>query len=284
MQIVQNIPNETMDYGIRLINACEEWNETRGEGINIAILDTGIDYTHVDLKDCVKGGVNFTTEDRSDYMDRCGHGTFCSGIIAAAENGTGLIGIAPNSNLYAVKVLNDKGQGSINWLIQGVNWCIENNIDIISMSLGFTQDTPEMRNIISKAYDKGIIMIAAVGNDNRETEVEYPARYPEVIGVTAVDNCDELGNFCTTGSKVEVSAPGVNITSTYLNNLYAIGSGTSFAAPHITGAIALIQSGSLKHFKQKLNFIEVKAFLDMHVQDLGEPGKDNKYGYGLFHF
>lgn len=284
MEIIKNIPIETFDYGVRLINAVAEWSEARGEGINVAILDTGIDYTHDDLKGCIKGGINFTSDDRTDYMDRCGHGTFCAGIIAAAENGKGLIGVAPNVNVYAVKVLGDKGQGSINWLMQGINWCIENNIDVISMSLGFPQSTPEMHETIINAYNHGIIMVAAVGNDNRETEVEFPARYPEVIGVTAIDNCERLGGFCTTGSKIEVAAPGVNITSTYLHNLYANGSGTSFAAPHISGAVALIQSGSLKHFKQKLSFAEMKTFLDMHVEDLGTPGKDNQFGYGLFHF
>lgn len=284
MEIIKSIPIETMDYGVRLINAVSEWSDSKGEGINVAILDTGIDYTHVDLKDRVKGGVNFTSDDRTDYMDRCGHGTFCAGIVAASENGQGLIGVAPQCNLYAVKVLGDKGQGSLQWLAQGIEWCIENKIHIISMSLGFPESTPEVYQAIVDAYNARIIMIAAVGNDNKETEVEYPARYQEVIGVTAIDNCERLGSFCTTGSKIEVAAPGVNVTSTYLHNLYASGSGTSFAAPHITGAIALIQAGSEKHFGQKLSFNEVKVFLEIHVEDLGVKGKDNQFGYGLFHF
>lgn len=284
MNIIERIDVESLDYGIRLINAEKEWTLSKGENINVAIIDTGIDYTHVDLKDNFKGGITITSLDYNDYMDRCGHGTFCAGIIGAVENKTGLIGIAPKCNLYAVKALGDKGQGSVEWLTAGINWCIENDIDVINMSLGSANGSQLLYDAVRRAYLKNIIMVAAVGNDFREIEVEYPARYPEVIGVTAVDMNKKLGSFCTTGSKVELSAPGVNITSTYLNNKYACGSGTSFAAPHITGAIALIQSHNLKTTGKKLTLEELRKVLTTSIQDLGISGRDNQYGFGLFNF
>jgi subtilisin len=284
MQRIQCPINETYNFGVKLLNAVSEWTQTKGEQINVAILDSGIDCTHNDLRERIKGGINFTTDNKSDYIDRLGHGTFCAGIIGASENGKGLIGVAPLANLYAVKVLNDKGEGKPSWLQQGIEWCIENNIDVINMSLGFIQEHEGVKKAIQSAYEHKIIMIAAVGNDNKETEVEYPARYPEVIGVTAIDNEEHLGNFCTTGSKVEFSAAGVDVVSTGLHNTYAMASGTSFAAPHIAGAIALIQANAMRVFGQKLSLQEIRVMMDLQTEDLGGVGKDNQYGYGLFHF
>jgi subtilisin len=281
---VINIHDEIIDYGVKLINPIKQWDISKGNNINIAVLDTGIDYNHEDLKDNVKGGINFTTTDANDYIDRAGHGTFCAGIIAAEENGQGIIGVAPNANLYAVKILNDQGQGTLTWLIHGIDWCLTHNIDIISMSLGFERDSEQMHAVICEAYKRGIIMVAAVGNNNTETEAEYPARYDEVIGVTAIDSAEHLASFDTVGSKVEISAPGVNITSTYPGNLYAIGSGTSFAVPHISGAIALIQAGALAKTGKKLSCDEVRKFIDSNVIDLGTPGRDVNFGFGLFKF
>lgn len=284
MQRVQCPANETYDFGIKLLNATSKWSKTKGEGINVAILDSGIDCTHEDLRERVKGGINFTTENKNDYMDRLGHGTFCAGIIAASENRKGIIGVAPLVNIYSVKVLNDRGEGKPSWIQQGIEWCIENNIDIINMSLGYVQEHEGIKQAIKNAHKNKIIMVAAVGNNNNEVEVEFPARYPEVIGVTAIDISEHLGDFCTTGTNVDYSAAGVNVLSTSLRNTYARASGTSFAAPHITGAIALIQSESIKVLGQKLSLYEVKTMMDMQVEDLGGLGKDNQYGYGLFHF
>lgn len=283
MKVVQ-LGKERIDYGVNLIDSMLMWNVTRGEGIKIGVLDTGIDYRHDDIKHAIYGGVNFTSNSTGDYMDRCGHGTFCAGIIAADANGFGVVGVAPQAQIYAVKVLNDHSQGSLDWLLRGIDWCIRNNMDIISMSLGFEKDYPKLHNAIRNAYSKGINMVAAVGNNKFEPDAEFPARYDEVISATAVDAMKHIAKFATTGSKVEVAAPGVSITSTYLNNQYAIGSGTSFAVPHITGAIALIQSKFLKDNNRKMTNEELKQFIHKHCEDLYAPGRDYLTGYGFFKF
>lgn len=287
MKVINNLKDqEIIDYGVKSINAMSQWAETQGENINIAVLDTGIDYTHKDLIERVKGGANFTTTNILDYMDRNGHGTFCSGIISATKNGSGIIGVAPRANLYAVKVLNDEGKGNPLWIKDGILWSVNNGIQIISMSLGYDKDSPETYAAVKEAYKKGIIMVAATGNDPTQYFVDYPARYHEVIGVTAIDQYERVGGFCNrdNGCNIEIAAPGVDIISTYLSNTYAIASGTSFAGPHITGAIALLQAKAFKRYNRFLTLNEVKLLLEMNTKDLGVRGKDNQYGYGLFHF
>lgn len=281
----QNV-GETIDYGVKLIQAEREWKETKGAGINVAILDTGIDYNHPDLRDRVKGGYNFTTSDRSDYMDRQGHGTHCAGVVAASQNNIGVVGVAPEVNIYALKVLGDDGAGSLNWMIEAIDWCINNNIHVMSMSLGSNGTHPAVHEAIKRAHDKGIIMVAAAGNDGNGMgdTVDFPARYPEVIAVGAVDTSENLGSFSSTGADVEISAPGVDVLSTYLNGSYARLSGTSMACPHISGAVAILLAKGLNRYGKLLTPSEVKFLLQMHAEDMGSKGKDDKFGFGIFSF
>jgi len=284
MEIITTMPQETMDSGSRLINVISQWSETQGENINIALLDSGIDYNHIDLCDRVKGGINFTSDNRENYMDDSGHGTFCAGIIAANKNGIGMVGIAPQANLYAVKILKDDNTGSILWLKEGLTWCLSNNIHIISMSIGFKEDVPIIRNLVKAANNNNIIMVAASGNDSSRNFVEYPANYEEVIAVSALDPLNQIANFSNTGQMIDFSAPGVRIMSTYLNNQYGIMSGTSFAAPHIVGVVALIQSKALKDTGCTLVLDDLQRELIKHIVDLGPKGKDSLYGYGSIKF
>lgn len=125
--------------GVELIQAPKMWNETKGKGIKIAVLDTGCDLSHADLKDRITGGRNFTDDDNSDptiFKDYNGHGTHVAGTIAAHENDAGVIGVAPEADLLIVKVLNKDGSGQYEWIINGIHYAIEQNADIISMSLG----------------------------------------------------------------------------------------------------------------------------------------------------
>ena len=283
MKVIQ-LSKEIIDYGVKLINPIKQWAITKGEGINVAVLDTGIDYNHIDIKDNFRGGVNFTSSISKDYKDVAGHGTFCSGIIAGIENNVGIIGIAPKANLYAVKVLNNQEQGTLQWLLQGIDWCARNNIDIINMSLGFQRDFPALHDSVVRAYNKDIIMICAAGNNKFDRDSQFPARYPECISISAIDNIKHVAKFSTHGQSVEVAAPGVNIISCYPGNKYAQASGTSFAAPHITGAVALILSQFKKENGRRMTNIELREFLHENCEDLGIKGKDISYGYGMFHF
>lgn len=278
------IRNEIIDYGVHLINPMQFWNTTKGKGIKVAILDTGIDYHHVDLKDNFVDGINFTTSNKRDFMDYVGHGTFCAGLIAGAANNIGIIGVAPECSIYAVKVLDNHSQGSVGQLVSGIEWCINNKIDIINCSLGLTRHFTALHDIICHAYNAGIIICAAAGNNKYALDVEFPAQYNEVISIGAIDAIKRIAKFNSTGKHAELVAPGVEITSTYLNNKYAINSGTSFSCPLIVGAIALIQSKTLKEEGRKLNTAEVREIIYNQCEDLGIPGTDYIYARGLFHF
>lgn len=283
MKRKKHLNNEYIDYNLLMSNITSQWSTTMGENVNVAILDTGIDYTHQNLKNSIKGGINFTSSNKLDFIDRNGHGTFVAGIIAGEKNENGIGGIAPKCNLYSVKILSDNCKGSIDNLSKGIDWCIENNINIISMSLSYPIYNKQVHEIIKKAYDNNIILIAAAGN-NKKTKIDFPARHDEVIGVTSINKNKKLSKFSNTGNNINFCAPGDNIISTYLNNSYTVMSGTSMSVPHMTGIIALIQSKSLKANGKLLNFKELMEVLLKNSIDLGDSGYDKKYGYGLFKF
>jgi len=276
------IPGQTTDWGVDRVKAPTAWaNENTGEGVNIAVLDTGI-ALHPDLT--IAGGVAITG---SSYFDDNGHGTHVAGIIAAMDNNIGVIGVAPKANLYAVKVLDSQGSGYVSDVVAGIDWAIDNNINIINLSLGSSSYSSLLEDAVNTAYSKGILLVAAAGNSGTKRttleNVEYPAKFGSVIAVaaTGADLYNSRASFSSTGIEVEVSAPGVNIKSTYLNNSYATMSGTSMATPMVAGDLALLIQANRK-LTTPLTITDLRLLvLDQRVKDLGATGKDNLYGYGL---
>ena len=277
-------PAQEISWGVDRIDADVAWAYSNGTGVKIAVLDTGIDYDHPDLKDNVKGGVSVvgprTSTNPKNWKDKNGHGTHVAGIIAAENNDIGVVGVAPRAWLYAVKVLNNAGTGSYADLIDGIQWAIENGMQVISMSLGGSSYSQALEDACNAAYNAGLILIAAAGNSgdgNPETdEVLYPAAFDSVIAVGATDQTDQAPYWSSSGSQVELAAPGVDIKSTWLDGTYETLSGTSTACPHVTGTVALIwaKDGTLSN-------IEVRSLLQTTAEDLGIAGKDKIYGYGL---
>jgi subtilisin family serine protease/murein tripeptide amidase MpaA len=272
---VYKLQGQTVDWGITSVNAPLAWGRNfTGTGINIAILDTGI-ANHEDLH--IVGGISIISD---SYLDDNGHGTHVAGIIGAKNNGIGTVGIAPNANFYAVKVLDQNGTGYLSDIVAGIDWSISNNIDIINLSLGSPQDSQSLKQAVDKAYDKGILVVAAAGNngstDGTVNTVEYPAGYESVIAVSAIDINNKRGSFSATGPSVEVTAPGVNILSTYLNNGYTSKEGTSMAAAYVTGVIALVKEANPQH-----SHIELREIIQQTSLDLGVTGRDPLYGFGL---
>jgi hypothetical protein len=213
----------------------------KGQGINIAILDTGV-AAHEDL--VIKGGVSFV-DGASSFEDDQGHGTHIAGTIGAINNKLGVVGVAPEANIYSVKVLDKNGTGSYSQIIQGIGWAIENRMNIISMSLGGNTDSQALHEIILKAKEQGIILVAAAGNSGQGVETEaYPAKYSEVISVGAIDSLHKRASFSSTGSELDLMAPGLNILSTTFDGKYGVMSGTSMAAPHVAGIAASIWSSN----------------------------------------
>ncbi|WP_412758962.1 S8 family peptidase [Niallia taxi] len=262
--------------GIQQIQAPALWGKSKGKGMKIAILDTGCDTTHPDLQERIIGGYNFTDDDNSNpdiYTDYNGHGTHVAGTIAAVENANGVVGAAPESSLLIVKVLNGQGSGQYDWIANGINYAIEQNVDIISMSLGGPDDVQALHDAVKRAVDNQILVVCAAGNegDGRDTteELGYPAAYNEVISVGSVNFTRRSSEFSNSNREVDLAAPGENILSTYLNGQYARLSGTSMAAPHVTGGLALIKAIAVQEFDRQLTEPELYAQLIKRTVPLG---------------
>lgn len=246
----------------------QEQNLT-GSGIKVAVFDTGISLNNSDLK--VAGGVSFV-EGVTSYDDDHGHGTAMAGIIAAGLNGSGLAGMAPDAQLYSVKVLDKDGFGRYSGIIQGIQWAIENGMDIISLSLGGLQYSQILKEAIDQAVANDILVIAAAGNNNNG-QIMYPAAYAQVICVGATNSNNTKGVFSNYGSQVDISAPGSGIETTGLGNTTTVVSGTSPAAAHVAGAAALIWGRN-----RALTNGHIKYLLYRNAYDLGNY---NSFGHGI---
>ena len=241
-----------------------------GEGVTVALLDTGVDLKHPDLRRNVVGGVDLVNDD-DEPQDDNGHGTGVAGLLAAAENGLGLVGTAPAVKILAVKMLRYDEQGSIVDLIRGIEWAVGRGAQIVSMSLGTEEDNTALRRAIRAAYRAGVLLVAAAGN--KGTRVLYPAAYPEVIAVAATDRRDRRAWFSNTGPEVELAAPGVELLTTGLAGGYQTVNGTSFAVPQVAGVAALVMSTGLRDPEA------VRQRLRRTADDLGLPL--TAQGYGL---
>lgn len=274
-----NLGSDVIDWGLQAIKAPVAWNTTKGEGVKVAILDTGVDTNHPDLKPNIKAVANFTSS-FFGVRDRCGHGSHVAGIIAGVDNGQGIVGVAPHAELHIAKILGDNGSGDINAIIQGIRWAIAQGVDVINMSLGTSVEPPqELHNAIKEATNAGIVIIAATGNE--DSAVCWPAKFPETIAVSAIDNHLQKAYFSNHGIENEICAPGVDILSTYKDGGYAKLSGTSMATPIITGAAALFISDFKRKFGRRPSVEEVHSALLKATDDLGTAGKDEDYGVGM---
>ncbi|MBI3548386.1 MAG: S8 family peptidase [Elusimicrobia bacterium] len=236
---------DEVQWGVRRVNAPAVWGSNQGQGVKVCIVDTGIDAANPDLQGQVAGGHN-AVEEGKPWTDDHFHGTHVGGIVAAKQDGRGVVGVAPKATLYAVKVLNKEGQGSVFSIMGGVNWCTQNKVDVINMSLGAPQEIPFLKEIINMALQAGVTVIAAAGNgDNRGNSgpVGYPAKYEGVIAVSGLDEADAIAKWSSRGPEVSYIAPGAKIPSTVPLSHDASGvkaySGTSMACPHVAGLAAL---------------------------------------------
>ncbi len=256
-----------------------------GKGVKIAILDTGINYNHQDLKQNYKGGYNFVNNDKNStdpYDDGWNaHGTHMAGIISAKRDGVGVVGVAPEASIYAVKVLDAGGFGAISDIILGIEWAVSNDMDIANISIS-GDDSIMLKAACDAAQKAGLLIIAAAGNSYGEL-ASYPALYESVVAVGSVDGKNELGFFSPIDEAIEIVAPGLEIQSTSKDNLYDILSGTSQSTAFVTGVAALIISSGVSDINEdgEINGLDVRKKLQTSALDLGEIGRDNKFGYGL---
>ncbi|HAM96354.1 MAG: serine protease precursor [candidate division WS6 bacterium GW2011_GWC1_36_11] len=263
---------DTIDWGVARIGAEKIWADSQGTGVKVAVIDTGAELTHSDLSANIVTGYDFVNNDTNPSDDN-GHGTHVSGIIASTQNSAGNIGAAYQAKIMPIKVLNNEGYGYLSDVAKGIYYAADNGARIINMSLGSSSDSLTLKTAIDYAAKKGVLMVAAAGNESGSS-CQYPAAYSSVICVGATDTSNKLASFSNMGS--ELSAPGVSNYSTYIGNTYRYMSGTSMATPHVAGAAAVVAS-----FCTTCTTAEIRTVLKNTAVDLGTTGYDSVFGYGL---
>ena len=281
--LIATIDNHTAggDYqkvwGVDHIDADIVHPNPSGDGVNVVVIDTGINYSHDAIGNYV-AGKDFVNND-DDPMDDHGHGTHVSGTISGDKTNSEIIGVAYDVNLYGVKVLSASGSGSYSNVINGIKWAADNGMDVANLSLGGGSST-SLCNAVTAAYDSGVLIVASAGNSGNHkgkgTNTGYPASCSDAIAVAATTSTDSRASFSSTGPAVEISAPGSGVYSSVLGGNYATWSGTSMAAPHVSGVAALIKDANPTLTPQ-----EIRTILQVTAIDLGETGRDKLYGFGL---
>ena len=276
----KNITYIEPDYKVYSLGKTTPWNfelvgfnfskidEKFGKNVRIAVLDTGADYNLLS----VKSGYDFVNED-SDAFDDNGHGTFVSQILKLPNSDLPL----PSSEIYAVKVLDENGQGFVSDVIEGINWAMNNDIDIISMSFGGDGDSSFLKEIINEAYNQGLLLVGAAGNDNRPI-ILFPAAYDNVVSVGSINKNLERSSFSNYGDKLDFVAPGENFVVTDGISLSVV-RGTSFTVPHVGAVAAAYLSDNIS-----LSNDALLEKLRENALDLGQEGKDREFGYGLVRY
>jgi Subtilase family len=266
---------EHLYYGRKLIRADVLPSKATGDGVRVALIDTGVDRERAELKGKIAAAVDFTGKGLTPDV----HGTMLAGIIAAERNSG--IGVAPNVNLLAIKSCQAQRPQRIEgtcWtstLTRGIDYANTGSARVINLSVGGPQDKLLAR-LINEAVKRNIVVVAAAGNDGIKGQPRYPAALDNVIAVTAVDIDRQLYRQATRGNFIDLSAPGVEIVSVGPGARFPISSGTSFAAAYVTGTIALMLEQ-----KSDLTPRETQARLEKAAADLGAPGKDDQFGSGL---
>lgn len=274
---------EIIDWGLALLHVPDHWKQTQGAGVRVALLDSGIDESHLDLAAAIDEARDFT-QSRRGPADRNGHGTHVAGIVAARQNNRGVIGVAPQSRLLIAKVLGDDGVGNSAAVAAGVDWACDQGASVISMSLGSPQPDVKLRQAIERAAAKGVFVITAAGNAGRPNSVNYPARWRETVAVAAVDRNGQLSRFSSRGPQVDIAAPGQDVLSTFRDGGYAKLSGTSMAAPFVAGVVALLIAlhRDATDARTPLRTIDdLLEHLRRTARDAGAAGHDPGYGWGL---
>jgi len=298
-----DVEEQVIPWGISRIRAPDAWPTSTGINVQIAVLDTGVDKDHEDLHVNIAWGISVVNDKEStlyrDWRDKNGHGTHVIGTIAAMNNDVGVVGVAYNISIYVIKVLGDGGTGTWQDLAEGIWWAIkgpdgiidkdgdgivagdpdDDAAEVISMSLGGTGFSQEVYDAVVAAYNYGIVLVAAAGNEG-EDGVLYPAKFAEVIAVAAIDENDQVPSWSSRGPEVELAAPGVNILSTVPRDKYEKYSGTSMACPHVSGTVGLMISKILT--EGRTYTVEgIREILQTTAEDIGPKGWDEASGYGV---
>jgi subtilisin family serine protease len=292
-------------WNLKKINSASAWDITTGRSDTlVAVIDSGVDYTHPELGGCSISQVNGNSCTRvapgydyfnfdNDPSDDNGHGTHVAGIISSStNNGSGISGINWNARIIPIKVLNQWGQGYDSDISSGIVFAADRGAKVINLSLGGFGQSQTMTNAVNYALSRGILVVAAAGNNNADVKYFTPANIAGVMAVSATDENDLKASFSNYGDSVSISAPGTNIISLraagtdlycasgacnqrIINNIYYRASGTSMSSPHVAGAAAIVWSGNTS-----LSGEAIKNILINSSKDINTPGFDASSGYG----
>jgi major intracellular serine protease len=276
---------QTYGWELTKFNIPSLWRKCEGEGVIVAVIDTGCDLQHPDLKDNILPGKNFVNPS-TEPQDDCGHGSHVCSTIAAVNNGYGIVGVAPKTKIVPLKALDGQGSGSMKHIIEAIYYAANyGSVNFITMSLGSARGSAELETAINYASDKGCIVFCAAGNSGENVDIMYPAKYEKTISIGAIDENSRRTNFTCSGESLDFLAPGHNIIGCVPNGGYASMSGTSMSNPFAVGCASLLLSYNRKHKKYTLNnyqeYIDVFKTTAKSLEDSRYKNIKKYQGYGI---
>jgi len=282
-------PNDPQELGWELskFDIPSFWTHSQGDGVVCAVLDTGCDLDHPDIQSNLLDGKNFVNVSEKP-IDKNGHGTHVSSTIAACNNGYGMVGVAPQTKIMPVKVLNDRGSGSINSIVDGIYWSADQTIvHFMTMSLGSSGPNPDIEKAIGYAVNKGKIIFCAAGNSGPNTDIMYPAKYENTMAIGAIDENLRRTPFSCSGDSLDFLAPGHNIMGCIPNRQYAKMSGTSMSNPFAVGLASLLLSYNNRSKKYRLSsyndYVEIFKRSCKPLNDPNYSSIKQYQGYGIMY-
>ncbi len=275
-------------WPIKTFNVEKSWRSSQGEGVKIAVIDTGCDLNHDDIKDNLIQGFNFVDKNK-DPIDDNSHGTHVAGTISASNNEIGMVGIAPRAKIMPIKALDGSGRGDNKSVTDAILWAVDNGADIITMSLGSEYPHSPMEQAISYARSKSVVVFCAAGNSGIESGIQYPAKYKDTVSIGAINEQLEICEFSCSGPELDFLAPGANIVSSVPGNSYASMSGTSMATPFAVGCAALLLSYFRKNpnsaidnmLRTREDYVAAFARNSLKLKQEKYKGKRNYEGNGI---
>jgi type VII secretion-associated serine protease mycosin len=274
-------PYRSQQWGLDQFQAERLWPTSTGAGVDVAVVDTGVTGTHPDFTGRICSGVSYlgstgVAQAGQGTDDGNGHGTHVAGIAAAGTgDGVGIAGVAPAARIIPVRVLDAQGRGSSSDVARGITWAVDHGAEVVNLSLGGPHSIA-VATAVDYAETHGVLVVAAAGNDGPTGAANYPAALDDTLAVASQDEGGDVSWFSTRGAYVDITAPGSGIVSTYKDGRWAYMSGTSMAAPHVTGAAALLLAA-----EPGLTPAQVRARIVGTAADRGAVGHDTSFGWGL---
>ncbi|MGB7983296.1 MAG: S8 family serine peptidase [Candidatus Nanopelagicales bacterium] len=270
-------PMAAKQWNLAMVGAPAAWSVSKGAGVVVAVVDTGVDATHPDLAGRVLREIDLLPKINAT-PEQTGHGTGVASLIAGALNGVGMAGVAPQASILPVSALDPAGQGDTSTVARAIIAAADAGARVINLSLGGPGRDPVLDKACTYAFSKGAVVVAAAGNSYQwGNEVQYPAASPNVLGVASVDRTGNPSYFSNTGPHIDLAAPGEAIWAATPGGRYGLESGTSFAAPHVSGALALVLAAN-----PRLTSAQASAAVKTTaVDDISGNGRDDQLGQGI---